>query len=191
MRRLLGSVLPALLSAVLVAAALGGCGDDTSGDATASDPTDATSTAGSPASTPASIPATTPPIDPGQGDGSVDFEVVELITVTNADGTVSGVAVPLTDDAAVQAFLGQFDSDEMVTRVQDAVATAEVGDGQALYGAVVSVGCDSPTEVAVTDTGAGLSITALKVPHPQEECFAAMTTVALVVAPASFASPAA
>ena len=85
----------------------------------------------------------------------------------------------------MQEFTSQFESDDMVQQIQHAVANTDVPDGQALYAAVVSIGCDSPTDVSVTDSGAGLVITAGKVPSPQLECFAPMTTVALVLAPAS------
>ena len=121
----------------------------------------------------------------GDSTGSVDFELVDTITVTTAGGTLSEVAVPLSDDASVQDFTSQFESDDMVQQIQQAVANTDVPDGQALYAAVVSIGCDSPTDVSVTNTDAGLVITAGKVPSPQVECFAPMTTVALVVAPAS------
>ena len=110
--------------------------------------------------------------------------MVDTITVTAAGGTVSEVAVPLTDDASVQEFVSQFESDDMAAQVQAAVASTEVPDGQALYAAVVAIGCDSPTDVSVTDTGSGLAITAVKVPSPLPECFAPMTTVALVLAAA-------
>jgi len=173
MRRLLGSVLPALL----FVAVLGACGDDTASDDAGSDP-----------SVKVSSPGGTGGTDAGgteDSTGSVDFDLVDTITVTAAGGTLSEVAVPLSDDASVQEFTSQFESDDMVQQIQDAAANTDVPDGQALYAAVVSIGCDSPTDVAVTDSGAGLVITAGKVPSPQVECFAPMTTVALVLAPAS------
>ncbi len=169
MRRFLGPALPALLLVTVLAS---GCGDDESGTAT----DDATPTAsGSPSTG-------TPTAD---GNDEVDFELVDTITVTAAGGAVMPVAVPLSDEASVAGFNAQFDSDDMVQQINDAVAGAEVPDGQELYAAVVAIGCDSPTEVSVDETGAGLVITAAKVPSPKVECFAPMTTVALVVAPAS------
>ncbi len=168
MRRLLGSVLPALLAVAL----LGGCGDDTASDDAGTDPSsEPSATVSSPGGT-------------GGLDDSDDFDLVDTITVTAAGGTVSEVAVPLTDDASVQEFVSQFESDDMAAQVQAAVANTEVPDGQALYAAVVAIGCDSPTDVSVTDTGSGLAITAVKVPSPLPECFAPMTTVALVLAAA-------
>jgi hypothetical protein len=171
MRRLLGSVLPALL----LVTALGACGDESSSDAAASDPTVVVSSPG----------GTGGPDDTDDSADSVDFDLVDTITVTAAGGALSEVAVPLTDDTSVQEFVSQFESDDMAAQVQVAVTDADVPDGQVLYAAVVAIGCDSPTDVSVVDTGSGLAITANKVPSPQQECFAPMTTVALVLAPAS------
>ena len=173
MRRLLGSALPVLL----LVAVLGACGDDTASDDAGSDPSATVSSAGGTGGVDTG--------DTGDSTGSVDFELVDTITVTTAGGTVSEVAVPLSDDASVQDFTSQFESDYMVQQIQQAVANTDVPDGQALYAAVVSIGCDSPTDVSVTSTDAGLVISAGKVPSPHMECFAPMTTVALVVAPAS------
>ena len=54
-------------------------------------------------------------------------------------------------------------------------------EGQELYGAVIAVGCDSPDQVVVDVHDAEVTITAVKVPSPLPECFAPMTTVALVL----------
>jgi hypothetical protein len=152
MRRVLGSVVPAVLLVALPLAGLSACGDDE-----------------------------------GQGETgeTVDAELVEMITETAAGGATSPVAVPLGDDEAVAAFNQQFETDAMPARVQDAVAATEVPEDMLLYGAVVSIGCDTPTDVTVTDSGSGLVVTAEAVPSPMQECFAPMTTVALVLVPAS------
>jgi hypothetical protein len=169
MHRFLGSVLPALL----LAGILVGCGDDQSG--TLSD---------DPAPT-----ASESPSRPTTGD-EIDFELVEMITETGAGGQVEAdaAAVPLTDDTAVQEFASQFETEAMTTRVQDAVDKVDITDDKLLYGAIVSIGCDSPSDVFVTSGDQGLVITAQKVPSPLPECFAAMTTVALVLVPASAVS---
>ena len=54
-----------------------------------------------------------------------------------------------------------------------------------LLGSVVSVGCDVPPGVDVHRTGGGLAITAQKVAAPTKECFAPVTTVALVLVDAA------
>jgi hypothetical protein len=76
----------------------------------------------------------------------------------------------------------------MGTKVQNAVDQTDVPDDELLYGAVVAIGCDAPEDVSVTSTDQGLVITAARVPSPQQECFAPMTTVALVLVPASAVS---
>ncbi len=164
MRRHLGSFLPSLLLVALPASALGACSDDDSG-AVAKDP----------GSTSTSAPGESPSEEP------VGYTLVDTITVTAAGGTVSEAGVPLTDDAAVQEFLSQFTSDDLLQQVQGAIAGATVTEGQVLYGAVIAVGCDAPDQVVVDGHDAEVTITAVKVPSPLPECFAPMTTVALVL----------
>lgn len=171
MRRSLGPVL----AACLLAAVLAACGNDDSGDE-ARDP-------GPTGSTTSSTPTSDTPSDT-PSDGTVDFELVTTVTETEAGGQVSQVGVPLAGDDDVQTFTAQFESDPMKARVQDEVAKTDVPDGMLLYGAVVAVGCDAPTAVNVTVEGAQVLITAQKVPSPLQECFAPMTTVALVLVPA-------
>ena len=164
---------------LLLVPALAACGDDTASDDAGSDPSVSVSSPGGTGG----LDTPDTPDTPGSGD-SVDFDLVDTITVTAAGGAVSEVAVPFTDDAALQEFLSQFTSSDLTAQIQDAVAGADVAEGQAIYAAVVAIGCDSPTDVAVTDSADGLVVTALKVPSPMTECFAPMTTVALVVAAA-------
>ncbi len=174
MRRVLGSVLPTLLVVALVAS---GCGDEEPGSV--SDESTPTAS-GSPSES--DPPAEDPP------GGEVEFELVETITETAAGGAMSEAAVPLSDDTAVQEFNAQFETDTLPTRVQNVVNKTEVPDDMVLYGAVVAIGCDSPTDVSVVAGDSGLVIIADKVPSPMIECFAPMTTVALVLVPASAVS---
>ncbi|HRI95187.1 MAG TPA: hypothetical protein PLZ93_06220 [Nocardioides sp.] len=169
MHHLLGSFTSVVLLVAVPIAALGACGDEGGDPAT-----DAASTTSTTTST------ATATAEPGQ---SVDHELVRMITETAAGGATSALAVPLDDDAALQAFNQQFETDAIPTQVEAAVAATEVPDGMALYGAVVAVGCDAPTDVSVTQGESGLEVTAQKVPSPLPECFAPMTTVALLLAP--------
>ena len=171
MGRLLGSFLPALL----LVTALGACANDGPAekgrDPGASGVTASSTTGGT-----------------GAGDAAVEFELVDTFTATAAGGQLSNPAVPLPDAAAVQSFVGQFGGSDLGTQVQGAVAQTDVPPGQELYGAVVASGCDAPDQVAVTRSGSDVVITALPVPSPKSECFAPMTTVALVLVPTAPAS---
>ena len=182
MRRLLGSALPA----ALLLAALVACGDETASDSPEADPSVTVSSPGGTGGVDGTGDEGEPGDsgDPGDPGDAVAFDLVDTITVTAAGGAVSEVAVPLTDAAALEDFLAQFESPDLTAQIQDAVAGADVAEGKELYAAVVAIGCDSPTDVTVTASDAGLVITARKVPSPMLECFAPMTTVALVVAAA-------
>jgi hypothetical protein len=170
MRRLLGSVVPAVLLLALPAGALSACGDESG------------SVADDPAPTASQDPSGS---TKGPSGEEVDFEVVAVLTETAAGGTTSPAGVPLGDQDAVLAFTEQFETDALPTRIQDAVAGTEVPDDMLLYGAVVAIGCDTPTDLTVIDSGSGILIGAQQVADPMPECFAPMTTVALVLVPAS------
>ncbi|WP_167880438.1 hypothetical protein [Nocardioides guangzhouensis] len=166
MRTLGSQIGPSLTALLLSILLLAGCGDDSggtaAGDRTASD--GQTSRRSDPA-----------PV------GSVPFTEVGLPHATAAGGTVDPTAVPLDSDAAVQDFTAAFDGGELAGDVQDQVAATDVPEGEALVGAVVAIGCDVPPGVAVHRTGDGLEVTALAVKSATVECFAPVTTVALVL----------
>jgi hypothetical protein len=168
MRRLLGS----LLAALALVTALGACGDDSGGEG-AREP----GASGTPTSS-----------DTGGTSGAVDFELVDTITVTAAGGELSETAVPLSDEAAVQSFVGQFDAGDLADQVENTVAQTDVPAGQELYGAVVAIGCDAPDQVTVARSGTDVVVTPVKVASPKSECFAPMTTVALVLVPTASTS---
>lgn len=106
-----------------------------------------------------------------------------MLTETSVGGEVGRGAV-LSDEAAVTAYADGFTSPVMGERLRAAYDAAEVPTGSVLYAAVVSVGCDAPTEVTVAAGPDGLDVEAVPVAAPQQECFAPMTTVALVEVPA-------
>lgn len=116
----------------------------------------------------------------GTSPGSVDFTEVALVDQTAAGGSVSERATVLDDAAALRTFSEQFRPSGMADRLHAAFEKADVPSGRTLIGAVVAVGCDVPPGVTVQHADGGLSITALKVKEPHQECFAAVTTVALV-----------
>lgn len=181
MRRTLGQslalplVLPLLLTGLGTLSACGsdvGAASDRSGssESAPAEPSEP----GAPSSGSSSNPAA----------GRVDFEEVALVSETAAGGRVTKEPVRLDDAAAVRALTGRLRSEGLGRKVARAVRGADVPADQALLGAVVSVGCDVPPGVRVEDTGAGPAITALPVESPLQECFAPVTTVAVVSVPA-------
>jgi hypothetical protein len=116
----------------------------------------------------------------------VDFTEVAVVTQTNVGGEVDEKAVDLTDEAAFSAFTAQFEDSRMEDELRTAVEGADVAEGQTLVGAVVAVGCLPPAELEVELTDAGLMVTG--VPDKREstiDCFAAVTSVAVVAVDAS------
>lgn len=171
-----------LLAAALVAL-LSGCGSD----ATATDPaTDRPPSPTAPSSSAATLPppaiseapATQAP-SPGR---SVDSTQVAILSASAAGGQVgTGPAVALGDDEAVQAFGAQFRTPNLTDRISRVVARTDVPLGSTLYGAVVAVGCDVPAGVVVTRSAEGVVLTAQPGKKSQVQCFAAVTSVALVL----------
>ena len=102
----------------------------------------------------------------------------QLVSQTAGNGTVAKVATPLPDQAAVDAFTHGL-ADPLAAKVVQAVEQTQVASGQRLYGQVVAVGCDVPP--AVTVERDPVAAHAEPVASPRPECFAPVTTVALVV----------
>jgi len=113
--------------------------------------------------------------------GPIDHELVEMVTETAVGGMVSPGAVPLADANAVHNFSAQFEDDRMETRLLQLVDDLDVPDDKATYAAVVALGCDLPSDVAVTSTDTGIVIQAKKSITKPVECLAPMTSVAVVL----------
>ena len=171
------------LGALLVVVALAaGCGDDVPDSA--SDP--------GPASSSSSSSAGGGTVAPG-GD---PWQEVAIVSGTAAGGEVSSEPVLVDTQAALDAFVGQFERSDLADKVVEAVSGAAVPEGWVPVAAVISIGCDVPpgVYVRVLDGAAGaagaqavgLAVTAQKTVEPMRECFAAVTSVAvLVVDPAA------
>jgi hypothetical protein len=156
MRRLLGLLIVLLL----LAAGTTSCGSDSG---------DADDASGSP--TPTAPPS----------DAPVEPVTVAILSRTAAGGEVSPRAVPLPDAAAVGRFAEQFVDSAFGREIAARVRATDVPSGRRLMGAVVAIGCDVPDSVTVTVTADGVSIVADKATSPVPECFAAVTSVALVL----------
>jgi hypothetical protein len=168
MKVLLGSVATCLVL-------LAGCADDSSD--TADDPAGPTSSA-------SQTEAQTEEPSRSPTERGVDFEEVAIISQTAAGGEVDPAAVRLDDQAARETFLMQFQNPAFGSRIDEQIQATTVPEGHVLLGATVSIGCDVPPGVHVTAEGDGWLIYPQKVVSPLQECFAPVTTVALVTVPA-------
>jgi hypothetical protein len=165
MKRLVGPL-------VLVPLLLAGCGDSSSSDV-ATDPT----------TTPATASGDVPTSRPSDG-GAVEFQEIAILSQTAAGGRVSEYAVRLDDQASRESFVAQFEVPGLGNRIDNTIAATTVPSGFVLIGAVISIGCDVPPGVSVTASTDGWVITPQKVISPLQECFAAVTSVAIVAVPA-------
>lgn len=161
MRRHHGTApLSTLATVLLTATLLSGCGEESSSP---------TSSAGE--------------SSPGRGESADAVTLSEpptLISATAAGGEVESRATVLADADDLADFSAQFGAESMPQKLEAASGRIDVGADEVLVGAVVWIGCDVPPGVTVTSTESGVEITAEKIVKPLKECFAPVTTVALV-----------
>lgn len=108
---------------------------------------------------------------------------VAILSATAAGGEVSEVGVVLGGDAAVSGFVESFEQRDFAAEVQAVASSAELEDGEVLVAATIAIGCDVPPGVAVSREGDHWLIVPKKVIDPHLECFAPVTSVALVAVP--------
>ena len=159
MRRVLGILL---LTTLLLA----GCGegDGDGGGDTADDPAP-------------SAPSSTAPSEPAPSN---DWRLVGVAHATAAGGEVSLRPTPVNDPAEVADFSLDFTRPQLEQQILRVVAENPPEAGRELVAAVVSIGCDVPTAV----TYANGEVRAMKVADPLQECFAPVTSVAVLEVPA-------
>jgi hypothetical protein len=156
-----GTLLAGLALGCLLAAACADPGDGTADDTTPADPTSAATS------------------DSKSAPPSAEWTEVAIVHATAAGGTVSSTPVPVDSEAALDAFVAQFERPDLGEKVRSAVARADVPDGHVPAAAVVALGCDVPPGVSVV-TDRELRVVPDKVASPLKECFAAVTSVAVL-----------
>ena len=173
---------PGLLLAALLTLGLAACTGDGDGDDTASDPapSDQTSSAGPSTPTTTPNPSEEPTVEVGD-DGPIPFTEVAILTGTEEDGKASPTPVPLDSEAVLDDFVSQFTGPSLADDVRAAVAGApDVGPDQTLVGVVVTIGCDRPDDLRVERVDGAVQVLPV-LPKNQVQCFAAQTTVAVLV----------
>lgn len=136
---------------------LAGCGDDTENDAV-DRPTSESST-------------------------SLDYEVLGILSETAAGGVVTQTLTPVPGPDELAAFTEQFDSDTLREDLASMVQDHEPRVGYVVGAAVVAIGCDVAPGVTVVAADDGFAVHADKVTDPLPECFAPVTSVAVVEVP--------
>lgn len=168
MKRYLGSLL-----AIVALTLLGGCGDDPENEAE------------DPASTPTTTTTTTTETtdtDP-TGTGDPTARVVDIVSGSAAGGEVAETATVIEDDQALARYLEQFEP-AFAGVLSDAVEAHELADGRVLGLAVIEISCDEPPSATVTEEDGEWVVTAGKVVAPHPECYAPVTSVAVLDLPA-------
>jgi hypothetical protein len=108
-------------------------------------------------------------------------EVIKIVSETAAGGTAGGPAVRVDRPAGMARLTRDFRNPGLTTKIRAVVHGTKVAEGQALYGAVIAVGCDVPPSASVEVTEGKVVITAGKVADPIPECFAPVTSVAIAL----------
>ena len=173
MRRLLGTLL---LIPVLSAGALSACGSET-GDTDGTDGADS-SLEDSPTS---DTPTSDSPTSDTPTDAEPGADVVEIVSETAAGGRTGESAVRVDLPAGLARLTRDFRTPLLTDKISSVVARIRLAEGQALYGAVIAVGCDVPPSAFVEVTDGKVVITAGKIVSPLPECFAPVTSVAIAV----------
>ncbi len=143
-----------ILCALLLAAALTGCGDDEGVDQSPD-----------------------PDADAGEP------ELVQILVLTSAGGTVAPEAYFVDNRQAMKAYVKTFeDRDDVAEAIRQAVQDAGDLAGQ-LAVATIAVGCDVPPGVSIIESTKGVEVRPSKIVDPIPECFAPTTSIALVEIP--------
>ncbi|WP_310525999.1 hypothetical protein [Nocardioides sp.] len=168
------------------AAACGGQSGDGGDPGTASDTSSSEATPSQSPTTSEGDSAGTSETSTGAGGSFVVGETVRpgqavIVSASNVTGETTTRARAITDEASLDGFVAGMDG-RLARDVRAAVRDAKVPSDSTLFGAVVSVGCDTPTAVEWSTTGEGIDVTAT-LPKSEVQCLVPVTSVALFLVP--------
>ena len=107
--------------------------------------------------------------------------MVEIVSETAVGGQTGDPAVRVDRAAGLARLTRDFRAPGLTDKISSVVERIRLAEGQALYGAVIAVGCDVPSSASVEVTDGKVFITAEKIANPMPECFAPVTSVAIAV----------
>lgn len=116
--------------------------------------------------------------------GPAEPQLVDMVAITAAGGEVTTTPTPVDGEVALAAYLAGFDP-RVGARLRQAVGAIPAPRTRGLTATVVHIGCDSPTEVDVLRAGSGYEVRAVPPPETGVQCFAPVTSVALIVLPSA------
>lgn len=144
----------------------------------------ATDEPGTPSPAQAPSPSATrddPSTGPTGSPGEVAYRVVAEVTGTNAGGSAESGPVTLPDDGAVETWLSQFTGEGLRADLREVVGAgrARLAEDEALLGAVLSIGCESPRRWFLERDDGELRVRVL-MPKQTVQCLVPVTTVAVL-----------
>ncbi len=104
-----------------------------------------------------------------------------IVSASDVGGEISPRASALVDEQAVDGFLSTADQ-RLAADVRAAASGVRVPEGATLFGAVVAVGCDTPTAITWVSTFDGIEAEAA-LPKSTVQCLVPVTSVALFLVP--------
>ncbi|MDZ5621990.1 hypothetical protein SFC88_14175 [Nocardioides sp. HM23] len=124
------------------------------------------------------------PVSTSDTEQPADLEVVDIVSGVAAGGEVAETATIIESEAVLGRYLDQFRSPTLVDELMAVVETADPVEGRVIGLAVIEVSCNEPPSAHVTQVGGRFFVTAGKVVNPHPECYAPVTSVAVLDLPA-------
>ena len=128
------------------------------------------------------------PATQGQTEGeqtdAAEPQVVDIVSGVAAGGQVAETATTIESDAVLTRYLRQFRSPVLVDELTAVVDGLDLAADRVLGLAVIEISCNEPPSAEVSERDGEYAVTAGKVVNPHPECYAPVTSVAVLDLPA-------